>query len=239
MSLFRFKQFSVANDKSAMKVNTDGVLLGACACLKETDHTVLDVGTGTGCIAMMIAQRLSAMGLNSFEIDSLDIDPLSVEEAKDNFEHSPWSAHLDVQLISLQSYRPHTSFDLIVSNPPYFSEDLRAPDSRRDMARHSDDSLPVEDLMSFASEYLSREGRLAVIMPVSREIDMMKAAQQYAIYPLRTLRIRSTESRPYSRVIAEFGRYPSEVRQDELTIQTKGRYTDEYISLTKDYYLNF
>lgn len=220
-----------------MKVNTDGVLLGACSTIKKTDRNILDVGTGTGCIALMLAQRYSDAGVSSFGITGIDIDGISSAEAKENFIKSPWAVHLDSINMALQDYCPPTGFDLIVSNPPYFKNDLRAPDCRRDVSRHADDSLSYEELLEFAQKYLSEKGRIAVILPASVELPLLRAAGGRSLYAFKILKIRTTPAKEHSRIIVEFGRERKTPSIETLTIQENGKYTSEYISRVSEFYL--
>ena len=137
MSEFRFKKFSVRNDLSAMKVNTDGVLLGAAVPLGALPGRILDVGTGTGCIALIVAQRLADTGAEGFEIVGIDIDEPSAREAAANFAASPWAANLSAVHCPLRDFGGRGCWDLIVSNPPYYASDLQAPEFRRNAARHA------------------------------------------------------------------------------------------------------
>ena len=179
MESFFFKKFSVRQGNSAMKVNTDGVLLGAWLTLPErNDFRGLDIGTGTGVIALIVAQRLtnensasnikSSEGKNTpFLIEAIDIDRLSVEEANYNFSQSPWKNNLEAYEISLQDLikaENHEKYNLIVSNPPYFIDSLKAPSARRSTARHNDE-LPYEVIIEAATKMLKSDGRLAIVLP--------------------------------------------------------------------------
>lgn len=220
-----------------MKVNTDGVLLGACVSIGASDRHILDVGTGTGCIALMLAQRYADLDAPDIKITGIDIDEASAEEAGVNFNRSPWPAYLESQNIALQDYHPEKSLDLIVSNPPYFRNDLRAPEIRRDLARHSDDSLSYEMLIDFSSRYLSETGRLAVILPAENEIPLLRTGATLSIYASKILRIRTTAAKEWSRVIVEMSRKRCNPSVETLTLQENGRYTSEYISRVSDFYL--
>lgn len=220
-----------------MKVNTDGVLLGACSTITVSDRHILDVGTGTGCIALMLAQRYADMENQEFEITGIDIDADSAEEAGENFARSPWSNHLISQNIALQDYCHREKFDLIVSNPPYFKNDLRAPELRRDMSRHSDESLSYENLLDFAAHHLSDTGGLSVILPAEDELPLLRCGAASYLYASKILRIRTTAAKNWSRVIVEMGRIRCNPEVGTLTLQENGRYTDEYISRVSDFYL--
>lgn len=292
MSDFQFKYFTVHNDRSAMKVNTDGVLLGAAvdipACLVSStvcshDDTpagnVLDIGTGTGTIALMLAQRIFAAvspsgvqpqagsptehqagsptehwAVEAPRIYAIDIDVPSVEEARKNFERSPWADRLGVECVPLQEYAPCQEFDLIVSNPPYFDDSLRNPDSRKADARHTN-SLSFRDILEFASRRLSEDGLVAMILPSEVEKDLLRCARSYSLYPSRIIYVRTTERKAPRRIIVEFSRCRSvsssadcngrpegvsagslqKRREDTLIIMKEGRYTAEYTALLKDF----
>ena len=185
MDYFQFKHFKVKNIASAMKLGTDSVLLGAWAPLHPMVCRVLDIGTGTGVVALMIAQRLCPQG--NMTVDAIDIDAPSIEEASHNFEISPWSSALRAMCVSLQEYAARHSiapagekYDLIVSNPPFFVDSLKAPDSRRSNTRHAD-SLPQEDLISSAFMLLREGGSLVVILPKEEGEQFIRKAELHNI----------------------------------------------------------
>lgn len=244
MSIFHFRQFDVINEASAMKVNTDGVLLGAAGTLPATCHNVLDIGTGTGTIALMIAQRLKAI-TDDFHIDAIDIDEASATEAKANFEVSPWGSSLSAHHCALKDFDPGTEYDLIVSNPPYFDDSLLNPDERESTARHSI-SMSYRDILAWSSVHLSPDGHVALVLPIETEPALLREARSYGLFPCRILRIRTTPRKAARRIIAEF----SFTRQSEgpveevLTLQDPARYPDvkdhrtpEYVSLTSEFYI--
>ena len=238
MSVFRFKHFSIRNELSSMKVNTDGVLLGAVAKVTGDDGYILDAGTGTGTIALMIAQRLSALRKDDFEIAGIDSDEPSVKEAGANFAASPWGRNLKVCLTPLQAYLPERKFDLIVSNPPYFESDLKSPDQRRSNARHSTGTMSYKDLVDFAASHLTPTGRMSLILPSEQEIPLRRCASGEGLYLFHILRIRTTPSKSPSRIVAEFTRSGKSVPlTEELVIQENGSYTKEYVELTGAFYL--
>lgn len=248
MGEFRFKRFSVLNEKSAMKVNTDGVLLGALIALSPSAKSFLDIGTGTGTIALMVAQRMSDMtgaslaGVTAFHIRAIDIDRPSAEEAAINFSRSPWAGHLSAENISLDSLaaglEEGTVFDHIFSNPPYFESELRSPDMRRREARHSE-SLSYKDIMEFSSRRLSPSGRCSVVLPSDVETDLCRYARMCGLFPFRVVRIRTVPGKPPRRIVAEFSRMrPDNVEHTLLTIQEEGRYTSQYTGLTSPFYVN-
>jgi len=243
MGVFQFKKFKVVNERSAMKVNTDGVLLGAAMTIKPDDRRLLDIGTGTGTIALMAAQR--ALGIpgqagDDVMIDAIDIDEPSATEAAENFKSSPWSDHLHAHNLSLQEFVEAGSekYDLIFSNPPYFEDSLTAPDERKTAARHTSDGLSYRDIFEFASERLTENGRVSLVLPADQEAPLCRYARMCGLHLFHILRIRTVERKAPIRIIAEFSRQrPEEVKDEILTIMNEGKYTQEYLSLTHDFYL--
>lgn len=246
MGVFRFKRFSVVNELSAMKVNTDGVLLGALMSICHQDRNLLDVGTGTGTIALMAAQRLSDLRLSlqssdidSVHIDAIDIDQPSAAEAAINFSSSEWSDSLHAHNLSLDQFRKiaDRDYDLIFSNPPYFEDSLQAPQQRRNLARHTD-GLSYRELLDFSAERLSAHGRFAVVLPSEQENTLTRHARMNGLFLQRIVRVRTVPHKAPQRIIAEFSRSRCVSPAEELlTIQKEGKYTQEYLSLTKDFYL--
>lgn len=250
MGVFRFKKFEVVNERSAMKVNTDGVLLGAAMTILPSDRTMLDVGTGTGTIALMAAQRLSSVILNSSSvilnevknprIDAIDIDEASASEASANFINSPWNSILKAHHLPLEEFAASTEtvYDLIFSNPPYFEDSLTAPDERKSTARHTSDGLSYRDIFEFAKDRLSENGRVSLVLPADQEAALTRYARMCGLYLFRILRVRTVPRKAPSRIIAEFSRTRcAELSEELLTIQDEGKYTQEYLSLTGDFYL--
>ena len=251
MSTFRFKKFDVVNERSAMKVNTDGVLLGAVMTILPSDARFLDVGTGTGTIALMAAQRVEDIhhfmsdtaGTSPGQtITAIDIDEASAEEAAQNFRNSPWSDILHAQNESLDGYAsgllPDEKFDLIFSNPPYFDETLTAPDLRRNNARHTSTGLSYRELMDFAADRLSPDGRLSLVLPADTEHDLTRYARMSGLHLFRIIRVRTVPRKAPIRIIAEFSRSRCVSPEDRtVAIHEEGRYSDEYLSLTRDFYL--
>ncbi|MGM9747223.1 MAG: tRNA1(Val) (adenine(37)-N6)-methyltransferase [Candidatus Cryptobacteroides sp.] len=230
MAVFRFKQFDVVNERSAMRVNTDGVLLGASVTLLPSDRNILDVGTGTGTIALMVAQRLSL----PFHITGIDIDEDSATEAAFNFANSPWKDSMQAIAVSLTDYDAGP-FDLIVSNPPYFDSSLKAPELRRRNARHTD-TLSYRELIEYSATHLAPEGRLSFILPSEFLVPARRLACGFSLYPFRILSIKTVPHKPASRVVMEFSRTKTlDIKEDSLVIQQEGRYTEAYRSLTADF----
>ena len=237
MSTFRFKRFEVVNERSAMKVNTDGVLLGAAMTIRPEDRCVLDIGTGTGTIALMAAQRISG---NAIRIDAIDIDEPSATEAAMNFANSPWAECLHAHNMSLDAFAASDDqkYDLIFSNPPYFEDSLTAPDERKSTARHTSEGLSYRDIFEFAKERLTDSGRVSLVLPADQEAALCRYARMCGLHLFRILRVRTVPRKSPSRMIAEFSRQRCETLKEELlTIQNEGQYTQEYLSLTHDFYM--
>ena len=233
--MFSFKKFSIEQDRCAMKVGTDGVLLGAWTPLENNPFSILDIGTGTGIIALMLAQRSHAE-----QIDALEIDEDTYEQATDNFENSPWNDRLFCFHAALEEFmeEPEDEYDIIVSNPPFFSEDYKSDNSQRNLARFQD-AMPFEDLIEAAALLLSENGIFAVIIPFKEEEKFLALAHEYELYPLKITRVKGTPTSEIKRSLLAFSRNEnSEFPIDELIIETaRHQYTPEYIELTKDFYL--
>ncbi|EIA09735.1 tRNA1(Val) (adenine(37)-N6)-methyltransferase [Flavobacterium frigoris] len=235
MSKFQFKQFSTEQDRCAMKIGTDGVLLGAWTPIENNPFSILDIGTGTGIIALMLAQRSHAE-----QIDALEIDEEAYEQSVDNFENSPWSDRLFCFHAGLDEFveEPEDEYDLIVSNPPFYSEDYKTDSNQRDMARFQD-AMPFEDLVEAAALLLSENGVFSVIIPFKEENTFLALAKEYELYPLKITRVKGTPTTGIKRSLLAFGRTENNnIIIDELIIETaRHLYTKEYIELTKEFYL--
>lgn len=232
MSSFRFKQFAVEQSGVAMKVGTDGVLLGAWASFGDA-RRVLDIGTGTGVIALMAAQRSSAA-----TIVAVEIDRAAAACASSNFVASPWSDRLSVVEGAVQEYAAEEQFDYIISNPPYFVDSLRSPDARRTMARHTTD-LTFEQLAAAVERLLATSGRFGIVLPTEQ---MEQFASTTSLVMLRRCNVHSVPGGAVKRVLAEFGHERSgELVVETLTIETdvRGQFSDQYRALTQDFYLKF
>ena len=240
MSIFRFKKFSVVNERSAMKVNTDGVLLGAVMHIGQSDRKLLDIGTGTGTIALMAAQRLSDVAEPGFIVEAIDIDKDSAEEAAANFANSPWTGSLRAHHASLEEFASDAEgeYDLIFSNPPYFEDSLTAPDQRKSTARHTSDGLSYRDIFDFAKDSLSSGGRVAFVLPSEQEQALCRYGRMCGLHLNRITRVRTVPRKAPTRMIAEFSRSRCENPEDiTLTIQSEGKYTQEYLTVMRDFYL--
>ncbi len=231
---FKFKEFIVNQNQCAMKIGTDSVLLGSWVPFDDQINSILDIGTGTGVIALMMAQRFHAD-----IIDALEIDANAYEQAVDNFESSPWGDRLFCYHASFQEFVEEIDdkYDLLVSNPPFFSENHKTSDEKRDIARF-EDALPFEHLFIGVSALLSEKGRFALIVPYKEEDRVINIAKQLHLYPHKITRVKGTPNSIIKRSLLLFGFDNKGTIQDELIIETsRHQYTDEYSSLTKDFYL--
>lgn len=232
-SYFQFKQFTVHQDKCAFKTGTDGVLLGAYADVTGVSN-ILDIGTGTGLIALMLAQRCNAI------IIALEPDTDSFGQACDNIRNSKWCERIKAENKALQDYNTELKFDLIVTNPPYFTDSLKNPDDRAASARHNV-SLNNDELLKGASRLMAENGKLQVIMPYVEGNILIAEAQSYGLYCCDILKIKPLPTSEVRRMILSFSRQRRKASEKFLTIEHGKRheFTEEYINLTKDFYLKF
>lgn len=230
--MFRFKRFTVRQPNAAMKVGTDGVLLGAWVGVRDTDRRILDIGTGTGVIALMMAQRCEGA-----RVTALEIDGPSAADARDNAAASPWSGRVEVVECDAALYDTPERFDLIVSNPPYFVDSLLPPDKGRAAARHAA-SLPFGELVRTVVRLLAPGGRFALILPVE-ESRMFCEEARGALWPVRVTEVCSTPRSGVIRLLTEFRAEPAAVAETSRLVIDDGGFTPEYRELTKDFYLKF
>jgi tRNA1Val (adenine37-N6)-methyltransferase len=230
---FKFRQFIVFHDKCSMKVNTDGVLLGAWADA-DNIRLALDIGTGSGLIALMIAQRSEAV------IDAVEIDPPAALQACENAGRSSWKQRITVYPGRFQDFAAFSvkKYDLIVSNPPYFRNALKPADKRRSNARH-DLSLTYEELLKGVASLLTPQGRLCVILPYLMLDDFAGMAFIYGLHCRRITAVKTKHGADFSRILLSFGPVPAgKPDRTELTIyKAEGSYSEDYRELTKDFYL--
>ena len=236
MSTFQFKQFAIQQDRCAMKVGTDGVLLGAWTPLINNPLNILDIGTGTGVIALMLAQRTQTL---ETQIDAIEIDDLAFEQATDNFENSSWNERLYCYHAGLDEFVDEVEelFDVIVSNPPFYTDDYKSTNEQRDLARF-EDALPFNELVEAADFFLSDNGIFAVIIPYKEEEKFIQLCSESELFPLKITRVKGTPTTEIKRSLLAFTRIEQTPLIDELVIETaRHEYTPEYIELTKDFYL--
>lgn len=231
---FTFKQFSVNQDRCAMKIGTDGVLLGAWTPLINNPYNVLDIGAGTGILSLMLAQRS-----NAEQIDAIEIDEDAYEQCVENFEASPWSDKLFCFHAGLDEFvdEPEDEYDLIISNPPFYTDDYKSDNTSRDLARF-EDALPFEELIEAAALLLSDNGIFSVIIPFKEEERFVAMCQELDLFPLKITRVKGTPTSEIKRSLLAFCRMEQTPLIDELVIEiSRHNYTSEYIELTKEFYL--
>ena len=228
---FAFKQFTVRHDRCAMKVGTDGVLLGAWTDLSHS-RRILDIGTGTGLIALMLAQRCM-----DARITAIDLDSAAVEQAQENIQASPWKDRIEALQQDICTYHPNGTFDTIVSNPPYFIDSLKCPDGQRSTARHTD-TLDADRLIGKVSELLTSDGRFSIILPAEQTEDLIRVAGEKGLHPSRQTWVITRPGLSPKRILMEFRKIPVTLQSDELVIELERHvYSEEYIALTKEFYL--
>lgn len=229
--MFRFKQFAIEQDRTPMKVGTDGVLLGAWATV-ENAGKILDIGTGTGLIALMAAQRNPKAN-----IDALEIEPNACQQAQANVFASPWASRIQIVPIALQDFQPSISYDSIICNPPFFKGSTKAPDSGRTLARHTD-TLPHADLVANTARLLSPQGNFCVILPPTEALHLMEIARHYHLYPEHITLVLPNPGKQPKRYLIKFTRLQTKTTEDELIIELgRHQYSTRYFELTKDFYL--
>lgn len=232
---FRFRQFFVRHDRSSMKVGTDGVLLGSWTPISNQPLRILDVGTGSGLIALMLAQRCPET-----QIDAIDIDEASCEQARENFAASPWAERLHVAQSSLQDWQDR-EYDLVVSNPPYFVDSLKAPDAARCAARHND-TLPFRTLIAESTRRLKPDGTLVVIVPSEAEDELQVLAEAEGLQCAQKCYVHPKPGRPAKRVMLAWKHSNTSAKlgglTEHLTLEDdRGGRSEAYQQLTKDFYL--
>ena len=232
--MFQFKHFTIQQDRCAMKLGTDSVLLGAWTPIDNLPFSILDIGAGTGILSLMLAQRS-----NAEQIDAIEIDEEAYEQCVENFENSPWGDRLFCFHAGLDEFveEPEDEYDLIISNPPFYTDDYKSENAARDIARF-EDALPFEDLLEAADLLLSEKGIFSVILPYKEETKFIDLAKEFELYPFKITRVKGTPTTEIKRSLLAFSRIEKAILNDELIIETaRHQYTEDYIALTKDFYL--
>ena len=234
MKPFKFKQFTIQQDKTAMKVGTDGVLLGAWAKIQEDINSILDIGTGTGLIALQMAQRSDCQ-----VIDAIEIEPNAFEQAVENFENSIWGDRLFCYHASLEEYVREfdETYDLIISNPPFYNATYKELEHKRALARHTK-NLTFEKLLFSTSKLLSKKGTCAFIIPYQEESEFLELAAKYNLFPMRITRVKGNIKTNFKRTLLQLCQTKSAPKINELAIEIERHlYTEEYKKLVTDFYL--
>lgn len=231
---FNFKQFKVKQDRCAMKIGTDSVLLSTWTNIKNNPFSVLDIGAGTGVISLILAQRSNAQ-----LIDAIEIEDNAYEQCVDNFEQSPWSDRLFCYHASLKDFvnEIEDMYDLIICNPPFYSENYKTESKQRDLARFQD-AMPFNHLLESASKLLATNGVFSVVIPFKEEDHFIALASKYDLKPSRILHVKGNPTSEIKRSCIEFTFNKNEVIIETLIIENKRHeYTQNYIDLAKDFYL--
>lgn len=231
MKPFQFKQFKIHQDKTAMKVGTDGVLLGAWANCTNA-NTILDIGTGTGLISLMLAQRNDLS-----KIIAIEIDDLAALQAQENITESKWSERIQVIQTSLQNFETTKQFDLIVSNPPFFNNTFKGNNDSRNKARQTG-SLSFDSLLEKTASLLSKSGKACFVLPFSEKDNFIDLAKSYQLHLNNILYVKGNENTAIKRILVQFSFTASAIKEDTISIEiSRHHYTKEYIELVKDFYL--
>jgi tRNA1Val (adenine37-N6)-methyltransferase len=229
---FEFKQFTVKQDKSAMKVGVDSVLLGSWISIDGTEKNVLDIGSGTGLLALMMAQRIPDANIIACEIDKS-----ACEQARENILSSKWKERIAVVNADIKAYTQNSKyFDLIICNPPYFEKSLKSQNNTKNIARH-DDSLSFADLIDCVHRLLRHNGRFVLILPEDRVARIIELANEKSLFPVRQLNVKPKESKHINRVILELSYKLAPLETNILILRNENGYSDDYKSITKDFYL--
>jgi len=234
---FQFKEFTIQQDKTAMKVGTDGVLLGAWCATDTYPDTILDVGTGTGIIALMLAQRFDAM-----TIDGVEVDENAYEQTVANFEESDWGDRLYCYNSTFQNFADEIAdeeetYDLIVTNPPFYTDEFETENDARNKARFTS-SLSFLELITGVVKILSSDGKFAIVIPYKEEENFINLANENKLFLNRICRVQGNKTSAIKRCLLEFSFHQTAIKEENLIIEIeRHQYTDEYINLTKDFYL--
>ena len=229
MSGFQFKQFYVAHQGAAMKVGTDGILLGSWAAISPNQR-VLDIGTGSGLISLMVKQREP-----SCMVTAIEVDGNAVMQARDNVANSPWP-DIDVNHTDVQSYHCSESFDWLISNPPFFQQSLQGPNQARNTARHTD-SLSFSDLFEAFLRLGNERAKMALILPAQSLVEIKQLAQHHQVYISRITYVKTTHTKAAKRVLFEITKTRDVCLENEIVIHQGDGYHLDYINLCKDFYL--
>jgi tRNA1Val (adenine37-N6)-methyltransferase len=231
-TMFQFKQFTIHQDQCAMKVTTDGCLFGAMVANEyKGAKEVLDIGTGTGLLSLMLAQTSNAI------ITAIEIDEATCQQAQENFNASPWATRLTAIRTDAKTFAPATQYDLIISNPPFFQNDLISPDEKKNAAKH-DSTLTLHELIHITDNLLTADGYFAVLLPYHRVDEFINMAKDAGLYLHKKIIAKQTAAHHFFRGILFFSKKENAVEGVEIVIkQESGNYSNDFIGFLKDYYL--
>ena len=229
---FHFRHFSLYHHRSTMKVGTDAILLGRWVEVRRTD-VVLDIGTGCGLLPLMLSQK----GVH--QVDAIDIDVASIEEATINFEASQWGGHLRAICADIIDYQTEKQYNLIVSNPPFFNHYSKCDSERKSRARHNDVALSYDSLCAVVCRLLKPDGRFALVLPVSASVEFLKVAEKSGLFLHKRMTVIPIEGRKPNRVNLEFGLIkPAEIQENIFVIRdNENHFTGQYQEYLKEFYL--
>jgi len=229
---FHFKKFSVRHDRSGMKVGTDGALLGAWADVRQATQ-ILDIGTGTGLIALMLAQRAS----ESITIDAVEIDDAAYADAQENIAASPWHDRVHLHHTAIQNFNPSTKFDLIVTNPPYFQKSYKPLTAQRETARHTE-QLTFDEVLNITEKLLAPNGKLNLILPYTEGLQFIELANHKGLNCTRKWIFRTRANKPVERFLLEFRWEKKELDEGDILLYSSGEeWSDGYKELMQEFYL--
>ena len=229
---FKFKQFTVYQDRTAMKVCTDSCLFGAWIKIDDKVKSILDIGTGTGLLSLMLAQRFAA------DIHAVEIDENAHEQATQNIKSSPWHERISLEHGDIRNLPVSRKYDLIVCNPPFYQNDMHSFQQEEKIAKHSL-HLSFSDLITAINDHLKKDAEFAILLPYSRKEEFEKVAHLHGYHPTQTISIRQTPDHNFFRFAGVFKRNSSkECIHEEMTIKDEnGDYSHHAIQLLKPYYL--
>lgn len=233
MSVFKFKQFSITQEKSAMKISTDSVILGAWINSIKSPKTVLDIGSGTGLLSLMVAQHFP----NSI-ITAIEIEQDAFEETVYNFAQAKWHKNLNAIHTSLQNFNPKTSFDFIITNPPYFVNSLHNQSNKKTTARHTS-ALSFQDIIHFVKKHLDKQGNLALILPINEFKQFQQLAEKQHLFLINELLLKPNHKKPINRVCGLFSFQKTPKTSTTLQVRNElNLYTSKHKELTQAFYLD-
>ena len=231
-SHFHFKHFTVRHDRCTMKVGTDAVLLGAWVNVTDA-QSILDIGTGSGVIALVLAQRTK----ESVRIESVEIEKDDADQALENFNSSPWSSRMSVHHVPLQEFRPSHQFDMIVTNPPYFNRSLEPPSTKRQQVRHTT-TLSYDELLSAVVRLLAENGRFNLILPFQEALMFSELAFRYGLFCSRRYYFKTRREKPVERILMEFTMQAKSMIEGEILLYENGlEWSPSYRGLIADFYI--